>query len=556
MTSKERTDCKSIMSEVNELRTFITFTLNEFDCKERERKELIEANEKKEEIEQHNDFQTKRERLKQWKLQNMIDWRDHIKIIDRNNKNKLELKWKNYFVIDDIDENELCQTVINSDQQITTFTNNEFYEYLLSKKYDNNCFKSKRLNKIFNNNPSLIIKTMQMLFRRKFQRNDKDNFLKLINYDLKWWQDQLDLDCINVNEWINKCTHYQISPFYLIKLFIKYKKLFLGYAASKQQEKQQIEIQKQQIGIQKQEEINNYHQPKKRKKNDNKCPKIQLKFLNEISQIPAMNENWKNDELLSAIQYQRYNKWINFAIYVHEIKWGQHEINKIKNPDSYQKLFEFDKLKNKNMDKLLIPNIRHILNEEMVDAITRLSTIDGTIRDNIRIYNDFTVREPSKYFEKVVNTKLNDIISIYNNKHCDDLYKNKRERLQIINEKKSKKLHKHRLKKKNKTGDIEPLLSPDLLFNFPININGIDIMWMDCKFFFVSANDKLGTNLVSKSILRYVERFGNGAIICCGFNKNINLYIKTMLDNNNLNNKKVMVLDASLWIKLFLFSIQ
>ena len=530
---------KSLISEVDDLCNFIHSALNKLDESERKRKHIEKWNEKKRQNQLINDERNINEVRKQYKIKNLSDWKSHVKIL--KNRDKLHLFWYQYFEINDSEEKELSEWIKCSndlENTISTLTNQEFHEYLLRLKSNNNhgyIFKNESLNHKFDDNPSLIIKTMQMFWRRRYQMNDQTNFKTLIDSESKWWNTQINLNSINYTEWMEKSNQYSISPFVLVKHFLKSKRLFLGYAASNELQKRERKF--------KQGLINS---PNRRKRN---IAKIQLKFFTEICQIPAMNTNWKQDELLREKQYHLYNKWVNFAIYVHQIKWLEHQNVKYKNPESFQILSEFEQTEEYKKDKsdYSIPNIDCVLNEEMIDVIARLCISDGSIRDNIRIYKDFTVRESSALFEKVVNTKINEIVSIYNNMNdFGDEYRDNI-KLQVKNEKKLRKLHRSKMGKNE-----ESLLSPDLLFSSPININGYDIVWMDMKFYFVTPNDKIGFSVVTKSILKYVKRFGNGAIISCGLNQNCNDAMKKLLTENECGENHVIVVDASEWIAPFI----
>merc|ERR1712228_420328 len=87
-------------------------------------------------------------------------------------------------------------------------------------------------------------------------------------------------------------------------------------------------------------------------------------------------------------------------------------------------------------------------------------------------------------------------------------------------------------------------ITPDILFNCSVNINGVDIYWMDCKHYYVTTKDVITFKSMGNQMANYVKSFGNGAIVCCGFQANFVLHLKQTYPEIT---GTILMLDASRW---------
>merc|ERR1712113_214490 len=60
-------------------------------------------------------------------------------------------------------------------------------------------------------------------------------------------------------------------------------------------------------------------------------------------------------------------------------------------------------------------------------------------------------------------------------------------------------------------------VSPDVLFSHSVNINGVDIYWMDMKHYYVTSREPITFKKIGPQIGAYLREFGNGAIFAVGF---------------------------------------
>jgi len=68
-----------------------------------------------------------------------------------------------------------------------------------------------------------------------------------------------------------------------------------------------------------------------------------------------------------------------------------------------------------------------------------------------------------------------------------------------------------------KSDKSESLLTPDVLFSDPVQINGQKVKWVDFKNYFVSQRDSFMFKKLKQRCEKYTQRFGSGAIMCRGF---------------------------------------
>merc|ERR1712087_952089 len=64
-------------------------------------------------------------------------------------------------------------------------------------------------------------------------------------------------------------------------------------------------------------------------------------------------------------------------------------------------------------------------------------------------------------------------------------------------------------------------LSPDILFSHGMMINGHKVHWMDMKNFLVMQRDSFMWKKLKKTCRKYNEAFGSGAILCKGFQSDV-----------------------------------
>eukprot|EP01083_Nonionella_stella_P054446 143690_1 len=522
-----------ILKQVDESLTFIDCVLAQMKKEENVQKWRESHRDKAHEA----DLQNQKDQLLEKRIDGIIDARSHICMATITHADQLSFKWVSHFVVDDDDEKELALWIEQHNaHKISKFTNNEFIEYL---HRNGSIFKSAYLRNQLDITPSLMIKTMQMFHRRKYQIDDQENFKKLTQIEAQWWHLQYTVDCIDYIEWIKKCTQYQISPLVLIKQFLKSKRLFLGYEASVEHTKRDI--------------LRARHPNRPVRRNGkHRVAKVQLRFMLDICKIPALHENWRENAELKQKQYETYYKWIIFAEFAHKTKFVKYTSERLKNGEQNIVLKEFEpqEWNQKTKDKHLIPNIIGLLSAEMCDAICSLCLSEGTIKDNVRYYKDLTVREPSTLFEKICVAKIKDAVRVYNGKYDMNLDVFNEKKIRKRNLKKRKKKRRAKAKQGKELSETEkkkPGVSPDLLFSEHVMVNGVSIIWVDTKFYFLSPHDRLGVNMVLKSVLKYVKAYGSGAIICCGFNHHFAKVIAETLVEYQLEKHAVLILDASLW---------
>eukprot|EP01083_Nonionella_stella_P004618 13408_1 len=427
-----------------------------------------------------------------------ICWSTHISFTCATHSQPLQLQWMNRFVLSTQSETELLN-YIKSDIFLSqsTQTNQQLYLHLTNKSRP---FESESLNHKLTSDPHVVVKVIQM-FLNRFHRSNTHCFSALIENESQWWTQQIQSNGINTTEWFNKCQHYSLSPSFMIKEYLKQKRVFLTYQISCQMSKKNV------IG---------------------KTPKICTKFIDNITEIPRQNTHWKSDIKLRHDQYLCYEKWSNYAIHVHRLKYCKYLTKRCENKDI--KLLEF--YENENTKMYCIPNIEHVLSHEMCDAICDLCVLDQSLMNT----NTMEIKKHSKRFERMVCRQLLDVLKIYNNE-----WNTSETKVQLMNEKSIRKMHKN-------TKDKSVVLTPDVLFSSPIYINNQEVNWMDAKCFFLSENDAFGCRQVTKSIDKYVNGFGNGAIVCCGFVESFPTFIENWLTQHNLNQFSVLVLDASKWM--------
>merc|ERR1712154_480690 len=67
----------------------------------------------------------------------------------------------------------------------------------------------------------------------------------------------------------------------------------------------------------------------------------------------------------------------------------------------------------------------------------------------------------------------------------------------------------------------QKLLTPDILFDSGVRINGQLIHWIEIKNFFLLSGDKFMLRKVKRAIKKYTQRFGKGALVCRGWQSDL-----------------------------------
>ena len=400
-----------------------------------------------------------------------IPYEYHITyLINPNNTNKLYLKWDNYLILSNNCQEELIKYSKSNTFLYLTFTENDLKNHLIQSKFH---FRSKFLQDVLNNFPNLIarmiINLSTQLYRLKQEKNIK-NLIKNSSSLRSWWINELNSECINYTHWMKICKQHNIIPISLIKQFLKNKRIFCDYQMSLKFNRKPL-------------------------KDMMKTPKRINKFINEICDIPINYPNWEMNNKLKIKQNKIYKKWINYAIEIHRKKWFLYQIHKWTKSNMKQsmrgnnKLLEFHILKNNNSDPFSIPNIGNILSIKMCNEIVKICISHGRLRETINKFkNDIHITP--LIFEKIVRGKISHLLKLFK---------------EVSGNKNLKLFCEKSLMKNNHFK-----YSPDILFSNPININGIDIIWMDAKYFYLSikqCDDALIR--VKESVLKYTKEFGN-----------------------------------------------
>ena len=89
-----------------------------------------------------------------------------------------------------------------------------------------------------------------------------------------------------------------------------------------------------------------------------------------------------------------------------------------------------------------------------------------------------------------------------------------------------------------------PEITPDVLFTSSVNINGVDINWMDMKNYYVTSKEVITFRTIGSQMANYIKSFGNGAIICCGYQSD---FIQRLKERYPEITGTILMLDASSW---------
>eukprot|EP01084_Bolivina_argentea_P060336 110237_1 len=468
----------------------------------------------------------------------------YSKLIDRNKKTDLYLEWKNDFCLDEQTEDNLLEWIMKQ----FPFEKYGFEDKKATFKLflDNNTIQIKSAStkrSLIEYDRDLVLKTMNKFYNFRLRQwlllqNKTLNMFFRNEIEKQWWSKQLsDLNNINANEWLTKCVKYKIMPSRLLKDYIAAKKIFIDdWNLSNNidtYQQQFLDYYDDQSDLDDTHYYKPLNEPYERKHLEKDPVKVQLKanrnrgyksiktFLSEISKIPFSNGGFdnfmkSNDNILKIKQYKVYDKWIRFVKNIHRRKWMKYLKKRIENDINGKQIGELKEYEQTNEcgNEYGIPNMDKLLNVSICEEMCKIVLMDGILG----IQNEFTSHTRAEMFERFV---FNAIRSVFGDRNDGKMMNEWDVRLSECCE-----------------------VTPDVLFTSSVNVNGVDIYWMDMKHYYVTSKEVITFKKIGQQIKNYIEKFGNGAIVCCGFQTNFMEKVKMRYPEII---GTVLMLDASQW---------
>eukprot|EP01084_Bolivina_argentea_P035021 64923_1 len=168
------------------------------------------------------------------------------------------------------------------------------------------------------------------------------------------------------------------------------------------------------------------------------------------------------------------------------------------------------------VNKKYIEKYKKKLNQKLCDQMIELF-----LNDSVQGFNseaaDIKIAE---LFEKHIVDKLRLIVSCVNNTVCN----NNIGRIKLLDQQEQQSFWAFLRNKYLYGGTKEQRITPDVLLNEPIIINNNKIHWIDAKHWFIAQSSKILFKRFIQSVTKYTKAYGPGAIICNGFEENVDQY--------------------------------
>ena len=440
-----------------------------------------------------------------------MDSCDYINVISSKNDETLAINWKNDIIFDEKNEQIWIDNIVNSFPfEIHGFSElkqNEI-ENLLSNK-NNWIYNSTHLNQnIFNQSwfntfATKIIRHFYKIKLQSFVIKLGENITKFVTEkETIYWNSLLNSNNIDTSTFIKKCLQYQIPPTSLIKYYLFGKRLFTIDLSFHSNIFMQKAIEKELKGqTNKNEDRIKVVKPGIRKKVMNQFL-IDICSIKRKCELEFMN---KNDIKTVQMMNQVNSKWINILKQIYRKKLMHYHIKKLSHNIHKQKAFEilkdfeFDAGLNGFDTDLLQYKFNKLVSMELLDNIGDICLQDSLHGQTVMQFQNTS----SRHFERRIFNFFKNLIQKYDTNN------------NILTEKDLKKLY------QLNANDGDVLVTPDIKFDKPIIINKMLIHWIDVKYYYVSCSDDIGFKSVRHSVKKYCQNIGSGAILCCGYNKNM-----------------------------------